>query len=102
MYAATRMIDILLYGADKGKIIYVITNKPDEICSAITQTVSRGVTKISVVGGYTGKSRVMLMCIVRVHEVANVYDIVRENDNHAFVVVSDAGEILGEGFKTNG
>lgn len=99
MYAATRMIDILLYGADKGKIIYVITNKPNDICNAITKTVSRGVTKISVVGGYTGENRIMLMCIVRVHEVASIYDIVREYDSHAFVVVSDAGEILGEGFK---
>ena len=100
MYAATRMIDILLYGADKGKIIYIITNAPDDICRAITATIGRGVTKISVVGGYTGECREMLMCVLRVHEVAAVHDVVTKKDPRAFVVVSDAGEIIGEGFKT--
>ncbi len=99
MYAATRMIDILLYGADKGKVIYIITNTPDNICRAITETIGRGVTKIPVIGGYTGECRDMLMCVLRVHEVAAVHDVVCENDPHAFIVVSDAGEIIGEGFK---
>ena len=42
----------------------------------------------------------MLMCMVRVHEVGGVQDIVKQYDNCAFIVVSDAGEIIGEGFKT--
>lgn len=99
MYTATRIMDILLYGADKGKIIYVVTEVPDLICREINHTVGRGVTRLSVVGGYTGENRTMLMCIVRVHEVAAVQNILREYDEHAFVVVSDAGEIIGEGFK---
>ena len=99
IYAATRMMDILLYGADRGKIIYVITSKPDRICREINDTVGRGVTRLSVVGGYTGESRTMLMCTVRVHEAAAVHDVIKEYDDHAFIVVSDAGEIIGEGFK---
>lgn len=99
MYTATRIMDILLYGADKGKIIYAVTEVPDLICREINHTVGRGVTRLSVVGGYTGENRTMLMCIVRVHEVAAVQNILREYDEHAFVVVSDAGEIIGEGFK---
>ena len=81
------------------KIIYIVTNQPDEICSKINNTVGRGVTKLSVVGGFTGESRTMLMCTVRIHEVAAVHDAVRQYDQHAFIVVSDAGEIIGEGFK---
>lgn len=99
MYAATRMIDILLYGADKGKVMYIISNTPDDICRVITNTIGRGVTKIPVIGGYTGECKEMLMCVLRVHEVAAVHDVVIESDNRAFVVVSDAGEIIGEGFK---
>lgn len=99
MYAATRMMDLLLYGADRGKIIYIVTNKPDVICHAINHTVGRGVTRLSVIGGFTGESRTMLMCTVRIHEAAAVHDIVRQNDSKAFVVTSDAGEIIGEGFK---
>lgn len=99
MYAATRMMDILLYGADKGKIIYVITKEPEQICRDINNTIGRGVTRLSVVGGYTGHSRTMLMCVVRIHEAAAVHNIIRSYDSSAFIVVSDAGEILGEGFK---
>ena len=56
MYMGTRLMDVLLYGADKGKIIYIITNSPDEICNEINHSVGRGVTKLSVIGGYTGET----------------------------------------------
>ncbi len=100
MYMGTRLMDVLLYGADKGKIIYTITSMPDEICDEISQKVGRGVTKLSVVGGYTGETRTMLMCTVRVHEVAAVHNAIKQYDQRAFIVVTDAGEIIGEGFKT--
>ena len=99
MYMGTRIMDVLLYGADRGKIIYIITSSSENICHEINYNLSRGVTKISVVGGYTGESREMLMCTVRVHEVAAVHNIVKQIDRGAFIVVSDAGEIIGEGFK---
>lgn len=101
MYAATRMMDTLLYGADKGKIIYIITSVPDLICREITDNVCRGVTRLPVVGGYTGNALTMLMCTVRAHEAAAVHDVTKKHDPHAFIVVTDAGEIIGEGFKTN-
>lgn len=99
IYASTRMMDTLLYGADRGKIIYIVTDKAEYICREINATLGRGVTKLSVVGGYTGEARTMLMCIVRAHEAAAVHDVVRQYDNRAFIVVTDAGEIIGEGFK---
>ena len=99
MYGATRMMDILLYGADKGKTIFVITSSPQEVCQEINHKVGRGVTQIPVIGGYTGEKRIMLMCSVRVHEVAAIHDAVRAHDTRAFIVVSEAGEIIGEGFK---
>ena len=99
MYMGTRLMDVLLYGADKGKIIYIVTNSSEEICSEINHTVGRGVTKLSVVGAYTGESRTMLMCTVRVHEVSAVHNAIKQYDEKAFIVVTDAGEIIGEGFK---
>lgn len=100
MYMGTRLMDVLLYGSDRGKIIYIITNDSVSICKEINNIVGRGITKLSVVGGYTGESRTMLMCTVRVHEVASVLNIVKQFDERAFIIVSDAGEIIGEGFKT--
>lgn len=101
IYASARVTDAILYGSDKGKIVYAITDKPDEICNKVAQRLERGVTRLSATGGYTGENHTMLMCTVRINEVAAVCDIIRETDSHSFIVVSDAGEILGEGFKTH-
>lgn len=99
MYASSKIMDTVLYGADKGKLIHVVTEKPDEVCEAINYRLHRGVTKLSATGGYTGENRTMLICTVRRHEAAAVHDIIREFDPRAFIIVSDAGEIIGEGFK---
>ena len=99
IYVGAHMMDVLLYGADKGKIIYIVTAQPDLICREINNTVGRGVTRLSVVGGYTGETRTMLMCTVRAHEASAIHAIIRDYDERAFIVVTDAGEIIGEGFK---
>jgi len=99
MYASSRVLDIGLYGADKGRLIYIVTEKSDTICSDINRIAHRGVTILSAKGGYTGKERNLLMCTVRIHEVSGIYDIVDKHDSNAFIVVSEAGEIIGEGFK---
>lgn len=101
LYAQSKIMDIILYGADKGKIIYVITDKPEAMSEQIMSLVSRGITAINVTGAYTGNSKKMLMCTVRRNEVSAVCGLIRKNDPGAFVVIADAGEIYGEGFKQN-
>ena len=100
MYASSMVLDTFLYGADKGKLIYIITKSPKEICSGINNELHRGVTLLTAKGGYTGEERNLLMCTVRRHEVSGVYDIIDRIDPNAFIVVSEVGEILGEGFKS--
>lgn len=99
LYAASKIMDLMLYGADKGKIVYIISTRPQDIVSDILSVVNRGVTLIDVTGGFMGESRKMIMCTVRRNEVHMVYKCVRNRDNKAFVVVAEAGEIFGEGFK---
>ncbi len=98
LYASARVTDTVLYGSDRGKIIYIVTKHPDEISRKIN-ALGRGVTRISAIGAYTGEERIMLMCTVRPHEVSAVNSIVKTFDRAAFTVISDAGEIIGEGFK---
>ena len=99
IFTSSKVMDSLLYGGDKGKVIYAVTSKPEEISRIISRELARGVTLFDVKGGYTGESRKMLMCVVRVYEVAMLYDIIEKYDKNAFIVVSEAGEIIGEGFK---
>ena len=99
LYASSKIMDLMLYGADKGKIVYIISPKTQDIVSQILTVVKRGVTIIDVKGGYMGEKRQMIMCTVRRNEVNAVYKNARKCDENAFIVVAEAGEIFGEGFK---
>ena len=101
LYASSRVIDMMLYGADKGKIVYIITEEASEMSREIMSLVKRGITVLEVTGAYTGRRLKMLMCTVRRNEVSSVCRIARELDSKAFIVIAEAGEILGEGFKSN-
>lgn len=99
LYSSSKIMDLMLYGADKGKIVYIISDKTQDIVSQILTVVNRGVTIIDVVGGYLGEKRKMIMCTVRRNEVHAVYKSATNADNNAFIVVAEAGEIFGTGFK---
>lgn len=99
LYASSRIMDVMLYGADKGKIVYIVTENSSCVAEKIMSIVRRGITVIDVTGAYTGKKLKMLMCTVRRNEVSAVCKTARENDKGAFIVVAEAGDILGEGFK---
>lgn len=99
LYASAKIMDLMLYGADKGKIVYIISNNTQDIVSNILTVVKRGVTIIDVTGGFMGDKRKMIMCTVRRNEVHAVYKYARKCDENAFIVVAEAGEIFGEGFK---
>ncbi len=99
MFVTSVVLDRVLYGADKGKLVYIITDNAAPICDRILTQVSRGVTKINANGAYTGKEKEILMCAVRRQEVSLIHSLVKAADNEAFIIVCEAGEILGRGFK---
>ena len=94
-----KAIDIVLYGADKGKMMMIITDKSAEISKAITDETPRGVSILPVQGAYTGAERHMLLTVVRPSEVTKMRKIVKRFDEKPFIIISDASEILGLGFK---
>lgn len=99
IFTSSRIIDGALYGADKGKILFIVTSLPREISAAVMEEISRGVTVLEGRGAYSGEKRCVLMCAARRQETAKIQGIVRRIDAGAFIVVTEAGEIIGEGFK---
>ncbi len=99
IYASSRVMDGILYGADSGKMIFAVSKKSEEISKSIMTEIGRGVTLIPAFGGYTGEAANLIMCAVRKHEVSRVHGIISGTDDRAFIMVCEAGEILGEGFK---
>lgn len=98
MYISSAVIDMLQNGAKSAKVYYIITTKGDKISRRINSEVSRGVTKIDVVGAYTNENRTMLVCLVLRSETARLRRVVKEEDPVAFVYTVDAREVTGKGF----
>lgn len=101
VFVSTTIIDSILYGTDigTGKLFFVISPKSNEIAQRIMDEMGRGVTFLKSRGGYVREDGEMLMCAVRRFEIFKIHEIIREEDKDAFVIVGDAGEITGEGFK---
>lgn len=99
LFVTTKTIDIIQMGFSQSKMVYIITTKQDEVRDAIYRDVNRGVTKLPAVGGYTGEERQVIMVVVYQTEFTKLKQVVKTVDPSAFVIVSDAYEVLGEGFK---
>ena len=99
LYITTKTVDIIQMGFSQSKMVYIITTKQDEVRDAIYRDVNRGITKLPAVGGYTDEERPVLMVVVYQTEFTKLKQVVKTVDPSAFVIVSDAYEVLGEGFK---
>ncbi|MCR4925339.1 MAG: YitT family protein [Clostridiales bacterium] len=99
IFVSSRTIDYIMYGTGNGKMLMVVTKHSDEIAKAVTERMHRGVTILPVKGGYTGEEKNMLLFAVRSSEVAKLNKIIRSIDPNPFTIITEAGEILGEGFK---
>nr|WP_300305608.1 YitT family protein [uncultured Anaerostipes sp.] len=101
IYGITKIADMTAEGLGVSRLFFVISEKGEEIAERILYEKNRGVTKVDAQGGYTGCRIPMLLCVVSKKEAAAMKDLVREYDPNAFVVITDAREILGEGFVKN-
>lgn len=101
VFVSTRLIDTILYGADvgTGKMLFIMSEKNNEIAAKILSELERGVTALQARGVYSGRNGEVLLCAVRRYEVSRVTDIVRSTDKNAFIIIGEAGEIAGEGFR---
>ena len=80
---------------------YIISEKYENIAREIMQELDRGVTALHATGMYSKKEKTVLLCVVSKKEIAGVLDVVNRHDRDAFVIVSDAREVMGEGFIEN-
>lgn len=98
VFLTSKIMDEILSGLKVGKQIWIISDRYQQISREIISCMDRGVTGIDGKGMYTDRSRKLLLCVVGKRQVIPVVDIVRRNDEKAFVVIQDVREIMGEGF----
>lgn len=99
IYLSSRLIDAVLEGLTSEKACYVISQRYEEVKEQIMAQLDRGVTLLNAQGGYSGQERPVLLCVLSSQEVGRLKAIVRALDKRAFVFISDAHEVLGEGFR---
>ncbi len=99
IYLMGKMIDISFEGINFSKMIVIISDKYDQISDSINKVLARGTTGLYGKGMYTNKERTILLCVVNRNEVSKIRKIVDEVDKNAFIVISNAREVFGKGFK---
>ncbi len=94
-----RTLDYVLYGNDEARMIYIITGRPEAIGQKLLQDVEVGVTYFQGKGGWTGEEKQVIFCIVRKQLSPQVEEITKQEDPSAFMIITSASEIYGEGYK---
>lgn len=101
IFISGKVMDTMLYGNDRGRMIFIVTNRGSDMAKAILRDLHRGVTVVPSYGGYKGESNQTLLCAVRHTEVSRAIETVRNTDPTAFTVVTLTGGIFGLGFDNN-
>lgn len=99
LFVTTKAIDAVQLGLGYSKVAFIISDKKEQIEQAILLALNRGLTKLPGYGGYTGKEKTVYMTVIGQTEVTRLKSLVYEKDPDAFIVISNAHEVLGEGFK---
>lgn len=99
VYASSTMIDNSLSSFDRRKLVFVITKDPEPVVKFITAELGRGATFIDAHGAYSGEDRPMLMCILSRRQSVDLKRFIAESQPRSFMVVSEANEVVGRGFK---
>lgn len=94
------MVDYVLYGRDGAKLIYIISDRPEIITARLLDELDIGVTHVFAEGAYSREKKKVIMCAIKKRLYPQAEDIVREEDPNAFMIVSSASEIFGEGYKS--
>ena len=98
VFITSRVSDLITEGGKFSKAVYIISDQYEQISDAVLHQMNRGTTLLPAVGMYRGEEKNMLFCIVSKKEVVILKEHIRNIDVHAFVIVTDAREVLGEGF----
>ena len=94
------ILDLVLYGRDEAKLIYIISDHAEKIAGRLLEELDIGVTYVQGSGAYSGKEKSVIMCAMKKNISPKAEEIVKEEDPLAFMIVTSATEIFGEGYKS--
>ena len=98
LYVIVKMIDFIISGFDYSKCFIIITNEEEKLKEAIVNDIKRGITILDGRGGYTDSSKSVLIVAVNKKQEVHMKKLIKNVDKNAFIIVSKAHEVFGEGF----
>lgn len=101
IYVSTLVMDKAIYIGDEATLIYIISKKRKQIADYMMKELDVGVTFIKSKGAYSNTDGEIIMCVMRKQRLAKVRTALKETDPEAFMIVTSANEVFGEGFKSH-
>lgn len=101
IFVCSKVIDMFLYGTFEGKMLLIFSDRYQEIADIIMIEFDRGVTFLLAKGAYSGADKNVICCAVHKNEYAKIKRKVKVIDPKAFIIISNTGEVLGDGFQEN-
>ncbi len=98
IFVSGKAVDMVMLGLSQNKACFVITSEWEKVSQRLLDEMDRGVTQLSARGAYTGVERPVVLCVLPPQEVSRLKEIVRQEDEKAFMFITEAHEALGEGF----
>lgn len=92
--AALKTVDFVVEGFDRAKSATIITDKPDEICKALSDTFKKGMTRIAAKGGFSGENKTMVYFVINRFQITRMKNIVHEIDPGAYIAMSDIADVF--------
>ena len=99
LYVCSMVLDGVVYGLDYSVVALVISAQHQTICQEITSKLDRGVTILRGQGYYSGQDKRVILCAIKKRQVAELKELVMGIDPTAFVILQEAHQVVGEGFK---
>lgn len=99
IFLNSKIVDLLVEGLNFSKVVYIISDKAEEVSGKILNELDRGVTGIYGKGMYKTNDKLILMCVIKKQDILKLKNIVKQIDKNAFMIVSDAIEVYGLGFE---
>lgn len=99
--AALKTVDFIVEGIDRAKCAIIITEMPDEICKALSETFGSGMTHLDAKGGYSNRDKSMIYFVVNRYQVIRMRDLVHEIDPCAYITISEVADVFSNNNKND-
>ncbi|MBQ4040105.1 MAG: YitT family protein [Oscillospiraceae bacterium] len=98
MFLSSKIIDLVLYGADVAKLCIIISDHGDAVRDFIFESLDRGVTFLHGSGGFSAKEKKIVMCAIRPQQIVELRSSIKTIAPDAFIIITDSKEVFGDGF----